>query len=457
MKSIILPPRQWVLRQSGINMVDLMMWLVIAALLLATAIQSIGYYQKASQMHILQSDLTGVGSSILATAAQRDGVISKQVAEAGALDSKWSAGVSYVVEGEANKPYIRAYHPTVTGSDVIYLFEACGDFNVGVNVVPKESSPALTECGISPTPGYGSNNPLSWSEITSPGIKKWTSFVSSSDGKKLFAGNTDGSLFTSTDSGLTWTQNTTSGSAIWNKLSASADGTKIFAVRNGYMHRSFDSGATWINEGVWGWYKIESSADGNTLVGIKQNGYVFLSRNSGDTWEQIDSLGNKNWRAASISPDGKNIIVGQYIGASKNQGALYSSTDSGQTWKELAGPSGGLGVASWYATEVFDNPNQMIVGQYEGYLYTTSDGGTTWKEHTELGVGKWEAVAGVADGTRLIATQHTGFLYTSTDAGVTWTKDTDNGLGIWYDVAVSAGGNITIGKFDGSLYMGRLQ
>lgn len=43
--------------QSGINMVDLMMWLVIAALILSAAIQGIGYYQQAAYAYQAKSDL----------------------------------------------------------------------------------------------------------------------------------------------------------------------------------------------------------------------------------------------------------------------------------------------------------------------------------------------------------------------------------------------------------------
>lgn len=44
--------------QSGINMVDLMMWLVIAALMLAAAIQGIGYYQQAAYVYQAKNDVT---------------------------------------------------------------------------------------------------------------------------------------------------------------------------------------------------------------------------------------------------------------------------------------------------------------------------------------------------------------------------------------------------------------
>jgi Tfp pilus assembly protein PilE len=46
--------------QLGINMVDLMMWLVIAALLLAAALQGIGFYQKAAWNYQLNSDASAV-------------------------------------------------------------------------------------------------------------------------------------------------------------------------------------------------------------------------------------------------------------------------------------------------------------------------------------------------------------------------------------------------------------
>jgi Tfp pilus assembly protein PilE len=48
------------LNQLGINMVDLMMWLVIAALLLAAALQGIGYYQQAAWTYQAKSDVASV-------------------------------------------------------------------------------------------------------------------------------------------------------------------------------------------------------------------------------------------------------------------------------------------------------------------------------------------------------------------------------------------------------------
>jgi len=83
--------------QSGINMVDLMMWLVIAALLLAAALQGIGYYQKAAFLHQMESDASGAATVITAYASQNSGNIDLAAAQNGAADAKWTTNVTYSV------------------------------------------------------------------------------------------------------------------------------------------------------------------------------------------------------------------------------------------------------------------------------------------------------------------------------------------------------------------------
>lgn len=146
--------------QRGINVVDLMMWLVIAALLLATAIQSIGYYQKAAILYQMTSDADGAGDMTMRSMTNT-GVLNTETLEAGTSDAKWSKDVSYTIEQPTSitrKPYIRASHPSVNDKDVIYLFENCGDdYRIGTNVIPKNSTPVLEACGISSAGGSGSD------------------------------------------------------------------------------------------------------------------------------------------------------------------------------------------------------------------------------------------------------------------------------------------------------------
>jgi hypothetical protein len=146
--------------QSGINMVDLMMWLVIAALLLAAAIQGMGYYQKAAYLYHMKSDLYGAGENAIArlTDADTNGKITKGIVEDGTLNTKWSKDVAHTVEKDpsANKPYIRATHPSVTDLDAIYIFESCGEaFKSGAIIVPKGSVPNLGTCTVAAPPAGG--------------------------------------------------------------------------------------------------------------------------------------------------------------------------------------------------------------------------------------------------------------------------------------------------------------
>ena len=144
--------------QFGINMVDLMMWMVIAALLLAAAIQGIGYYQKATYLYHMKSDASSAGTNSM-TKASDTGDIDKAAVDAAVLDTKWTSEVTYAVEESTTanrKPYIRISHPAVTDRDVIYLFDSCGEeYAIGANVVPKDSNPVLESCGVSSSPDGG--------------------------------------------------------------------------------------------------------------------------------------------------------------------------------------------------------------------------------------------------------------------------------------------------------------
>jgi surface protein len=140
--------------QKGINMVDLMMWLVIAALLLAAALQGINYYQKAAVLHQMQNDLSGAGSNVMAVVANQKGVIDKDAADEGVLRTKFSKEVTPSVEvaDGTTIPYLRATHPSVPDKDVIYLFKDCAPFKVGVNIVSKTGDALMESCGISASP-----------------------------------------------------------------------------------------------------------------------------------------------------------------------------------------------------------------------------------------------------------------------------------------------------------------
>lgn len=112
--------------QSGINMVDLMMWLVIAALLLATAIQSIGYYQKASWAYQAQNDVNHAQSWVAARIANEGSIptIDDMNAAIASGDLKMtkngSASNIGLISISGSKYCVGVQSSTLTGSNVFY-------------------------------------------------------------------------------------------------------------------------------------------------------------------------------------------------------------------------------------------------------------------------------------------------------------------------------------------------
>jgi hypothetical protein len=123
--------------QHGINMVDLMMWLVIAAMLLAAAIQGIGYYQKAAYLYQVKSDVMGGAQKVLGVSTiEHSGKVSRSVVDEGlVITNKTQDVVLESGETVTGKPLIRGTHPGLPGREVIYLFDSYGKYVPGVNVV----------------------------------------------------------------------------------------------------------------------------------------------------------------------------------------------------------------------------------------------------------------------------------------------------------------------------------
>ena len=149
----------------GVNMVDLMMWLVIAALLLAAAIQSIGFYQKSAHLYQMKTEADVVASRVMASLSDRgtiDGaVIDAVVAEENAARNKDGIEVSWGAINSTAAPapqedygfslasvvtatssssqayYLKVTNDAVKDSDVVYFLEDTASHNAGVSVLAK--------------------------------------------------------------------------------------------------------------------------------------------------------------------------------------------------------------------------------------------------------------------------------------------------------------------------------
>lgn len=150
----------------GINIVDLMMWLVIAALLLAAALQGIGYYKQAANVYLMQDEVTGVVADIHAAAAMNNGTVDAALinqvltdhnnahnkddivisygsvtANASGLvsDSDYGFERSSVVTATSpsDVTYLRASSDSVQSAYVVYFFSPTRTFQQGLATVSK--------------------------------------------------------------------------------------------------------------------------------------------------------------------------------------------------------------------------------------------------------------------------------------------------------------------------------
>ena len=212
---------------------------------------------------------------------------------------------------------------------------------------------------------------------------------------------------------------------LWRTVASSADGNKLVAVvQNGQIYTSVDSGVSWTpRESNRNWLSVASSADGNKLVAADSGGQIYTSTDSGVTWTARES--NRNWRSLASSADGNKLV------AADSGGRIYTSADSGITWTPRDSNRGWLSVAS------SADGSKLVAAVYTGQIYTSADSGITWTPRESNR--NWWSVASSADGSKLVAGVVFGQIYTSVDSGVSWTPRENNRE--WWSVASSADGS----------------
>ena len=215
----------------------------------------------------------------------------------------------------------------------------------------------------------------------------------SADGSIIYAGtrgptspqNTTingGYLYKSTDYGLTWTQITSAGTKLWSKIAVSDDGTKLVAVtvattgyvsgeyvvtKNPELFYSTNSGSTWTNQGAdAGWDSVSISSDGLRMWACSQESGAWLSINSGTTWTQKRSVGQ---RSLSASADGRVVI------AIENT-TLKMTSDTGTTWSTVTKP--GAQNLNLAGVAVSGNGKNLILAVNNGFLWLSNSAGSSW-------------------------------------------------------------------------------
>jgi hypothetical protein len=180
-----------------------------------------------------------------------------------------------------------------------------------------------------------SNRGASWA-ATGTMSSQWQSVALTDNGRIILAGYND-SVYLSADNGASWTA-ASLGTGLWSSVATSADGNTLAAAGYGtVIYTSSDAGATWTarNTRTGAWIHIYMSSDGSKLTAFTENSnQISMSIDSGANWNTATAPVDAG-SFVEASADGTKLVVGEEPGFSQN-GYVYVSSDSGISWVPVA-------------------------------------------------------------------------------------------------------------------------
>jgi photosystem II stability/assembly factor-like uncharacterized protein len=180
-----------------------------------------------------------------------------------------------------------------------------------------------------------SDSGATWTQQTNLSNKwyQWIYTPKGGNGQRIITPGNIGlgpdNLYVSNDYAVTWTIIGTKGAQYFQQPIISQNGNIIYTgVLNDYAYRSTNGGATWTQQGIArGRTSLDGSSDLRYMIQGVDARDVLYSSDYGATWTNFNStLGWGDWYAVSISEDGQKLM------ACKNNVAVYTSTNAGATW-----------------------------------------------------------------------------------------------------------------------------
>ena len=150
---------------------------------------------------------------------------------------------------------------------------------------------------------------------------------------------------------------------------------------------------------------------------------VFRSTDGGETWEQInDGLTNPLVVSLAISPafeTDRTLFAGTtFVPFGRQSGALYRTTDAGDTWELVAVGSGGANPPLF--SPAFESDHMMFATDESGWSRSI-DGGDTWQQIAASATWRLAISPDFSrDSTLLGFHWQSGDVFRSIDGGDTW-------------------------------------
>jgi hypothetical protein len=283
----------------------------------------------------------------------------------------------------------------------------------------------------------------------------WQSISCNLEGDLVIAAIKNSYLYRSADSGATWNPIITSGLYNWSSLCHSKkkyNNNYIICatVYNGYIYISYDSGVSWnVSNTIRYWINVKMSENGQYIIAAETNGYLHFSKDAGSNWNIITQNGTQKWTGLDISFDGKIIYAAVY------DDKIYSSIDFGESWTNT----------NWSQSIISANALMNISIVYGGYIYKSVNISNNWQTQIITsfdGISSnknrnWKYISGVSDLSTMFAIEYNGNIWKSTDFGETWVSLKGIGTDNWSSISCQYKntGNIVVGLTleEGGIYI----
>jgi photosystem II stability/assembly factor-like uncharacterized protein len=246
----------------------------------------------------------------------------------------------------------------------------------------------------------------------------------------IFATTPVGGLYRSADGGQSWTSLSLTlqsglpgvpAAGVSSLLVDPAAPQHVFVFGNDTLYRSDDGGQTFSDfNGPSGQIAIgvpAMAADGSVLYIGSLSGIVYSSTDLGVTWTQLANGLPGQQYVADVEVDPQTPAT---VYATIYQNGLYKSTNGGQNWSGLGPGGAGAFANSTVGRLAIDptNSSRLLLATSAG-VELSSDGGKTWTL-TQTNSTDWVGFDPSAPGSA-IALGHQGPIEHSADHGSTWT------------------------------------
>jgi hypothetical protein len=162
-------------------------------------------------------------------------------------------------------------------------------------------------------------------------------------------------------------------------------------------------------------------------------GRIYTSTDSGLTWKASGSP-IKRWRSVASSADGTKLVAGSDYGTNYSDlPMIYASTNSGTTWQATTAPN-----QTWQTIASSGDGTKLAAGVNGGLIYISTNSGLAWTP-ANTPSRHWGGIASSTNGGKLAAASSEGQIYVSTDSGRNWTTATAP-VEPWQTIASSADG-----------------